>query len=80
MFCSDINDYIYYLESWLSKADKVQDTISTTTIKFYTSNFTQFCQTIETLTSSICEPRGIILDYLFREDDDNNLDTHIEIA
>ena len=36
---NDINTYMDYLKSWLRKADKVQDTISTITIKFDHSYF-----------------------------------------
>ena len=67
----DVASFEDHLDEWSKKPSNIQDVISNNSFKFDASNFTKFRQMIETMCSSIRGTRGISLEYLLRQEDNN---------
>ena len=67
----NISTYVDHYDLWTSKGDSIQDVMKNNIIKFDSSNFTRFRQRIETLLAGTKSPRGVTLDYLIRNEENN---------
>ena len=70
-----VNQFVQNLEVWTESSGNIEDIIKQTNIKFETSKFTKFREKIEALVTSVKGLRGVSLDYLIRNIDQDPLPT-----